>query len=80
MSENIAGLVVEDASDAKKLLTSSSEGGTKELDLDEVIVELAVVLLRGSDTFGCSSEDDDGKGNELAELEGEGEDEVDIIL
>ena len=50
----------------KKLLTSSSEGGTNELEL---------VLLRGSDAFGCSSEDDDGKKNELVELEGEGDTE-----
>ena len=80
MSESITGLVVVDASDANKLLTSSSEGGTKRLDLDEAFVELAVVLLRGSGTFGGSSEDDDGKRNEFAELKGEGEDEADIIL
>ena len=80
MSETIAGLVAVDARDANKLLTSSSEGGTTERDLDNVVVELAVVLLQGSGTFGGSSEENDGKEIESAELEGEGKDEADITL
>ena len=35
MSVSIAGFADKDASDVKKLLTSSSEGGTNELESDE---------------------------------------------
>ena len=73
MSMSIASFADKDASDAKKLLTSSSEGGTNELESDEWL-ELAVVLLREST---CSLEDDDGKENKLVELDGEWDGEGD---
>ena len=80
MTQRIAGLVAVDARDANKVVTSSIEGGTTERNLDSVVVEIAVVLLRGSRTFGGSSEENVGKEIKSAQLEGEGEDEAGITL